>query len=198
VVHHKQHTCRPILTGRCAHGNQTPSFRPPSLPASTSKPLSHSRPPFPCLPPRPSALQPLRVNPRQRALHAVFRTYLDVMHVQRDEQGRLFTLAAAQQEAAAADVESQKQQASQARAFLCVPERLYAQVCTRAIGCMLSLRHCCARLLPSGLACAQPAPLLCRALSLTPRCAACRVSAAPARCPLPAARAPRSARRRTR
>jgi len=54
----------------------------------------------------------MRVNPRQRALHAVFRTYLDVMHVQRDEQGRLFTLAAAQQEAAAADV-TQKQQASQ-------------------------------------------------------------------------------------
>jgi len=56
--------------------------------------------------------QPMRVNPRQRSLHAVFRTYLDVMHVQRDEQGRLFTLAAAQQEAAAADA-SQKQQASQ-------------------------------------------------------------------------------------
>lgn len=49
--------------------------------------------------------QPIRLNPRQRSLHAVFRTYIDVMHVQRDEQGRQFTLAAQRTAAAAAAAE---------------------------------------------------------------------------------------------
>jgi hypothetical protein len=32
----------------------------------------------------------LRVNPRQRAAHALFKTYLDVLHVAKDEGDRLF------------------------------------------------------------------------------------------------------------
>lgn len=32
----------------------------------------------------------LRVNPRQRASHALFKTYLDVLHVAKDEADRLF------------------------------------------------------------------------------------------------------------
>eukprot|EP00882_Tetradesmus_deserticola_P034770 GHRQ01040035.1.p2 GENE.GHRQ01040035.1~~GHRQ01040035.1.p2 ORF type:complete len:102 (-),score=30.84 GHRQ01040035.1:54-359(-) len=32
----------------------------------------------------------LRVNPRQRAAHALFKTYLDVVHVAKDEGDRLF------------------------------------------------------------------------------------------------------------
>jgi hypothetical protein len=42
----------------------------------------------------------MRVNPQHNTLHAVFRTHLDALHVSREQQGRLFTLAA-QQEAAA-------------------------------------------------------------------------------------------------
>jgi DNA replication licensing factor MCM4 len=34
-----------------------------------------------------------------RILHAAFRTFIDVMHVQRDEAGRMFTVAAAREEA---------------------------------------------------------------------------------------------------
>ena len=30
----------------------------------------------------------LRVNPRQRAVHALFKTYLDVVHVDRGDGGR--------------------------------------------------------------------------------------------------------------
>ncbi|GFH24102.1 DNA helicase, partial [Haematococcus lacustris] len=36
----------------------------------------------------------MRVQPHTNNLHAVFRTFLDAMHIQRDEQGRLFTVAA--------------------------------------------------------------------------------------------------------
>lgn len=95
---------RYVLLSQCAcvfvlSPNQSTQNLSNLFPSHTSSPLFS---PFCCS-------QPMRVNPRQRALHAVFRTYLDVMHVQRDEQGRLFTLAAAQQEAAAAD-DSQKQQ----------------------------------------------------------------------------------------
>jgi len=61
---------------------------------------------------------PIRTNPRQRSLHAVFRTYIDVMHIQRDEQGRLFTVAAAKvaaQEAAATQAAEAAQVGSQPR-----------------------------------------------------------------------------------
>ncbi|GIL62005.1 hypothetical protein Vafri_16331 [Volvox africanus] len=34
---------------------------------------------------------PIRANPRQAALHALFRTYVDVIHIHRDETRRLFT-----------------------------------------------------------------------------------------------------------
>jgi len=37
----------------------------------------------------------LRVNPRQRAVHALFKTYLDVVHVARADEGKMFTGAAA-------------------------------------------------------------------------------------------------------
>lgn len=36
---------------------------------------------------------PMRVNPRQRVLHALYKTYIDVNHIQRDEKSRLFSLA---------------------------------------------------------------------------------------------------------
>ncbi|GLC33284.1 hypothetical protein PLESTB_000350900 [Pleodorina starrii] len=36
---------------------------------------------------------PFRANPRQAALHALFRTYLDVVHIHRDETRRLFSTA---------------------------------------------------------------------------------------------------------
>ncbi|GIL91733.1 hypothetical protein Vretimale_14863 [Volvox reticuliferus] len=39
---------------------------------------------------------PIRANPRQAALHALFRTYVDVIHIHRDETRRLFTQAAGQ------------------------------------------------------------------------------------------------------
>ncbi|MEW5317187.1 MAG: hypothetical protein WDW38_008512 [Sanguina aurantia] len=37
---------------------------------------------------------PMRVNPRQHALHALYKTYIDVNHIQRDEKARLFSVAA--------------------------------------------------------------------------------------------------------
>lgn len=36
----------------------------------------------------------MRVNPRQHALHALYKTYIDVNHIQRDEKARLFSVAA--------------------------------------------------------------------------------------------------------
>lgn len=45
---------------------------------------------------------PFRVNPRQAALHALFKTYIDVVHVQRDESRRIFSVANAKAAAAAA------------------------------------------------------------------------------------------------
>ncbi|GFR47266.1 hypothetical protein Agub_g8953 [Astrephomene gubernaculifera] len=47
---------------------------------------------------------PIRANPRQAALHALFRTYVDVVHVHRDETRRLFTTAGGQ-DAKAQDAE---------------------------------------------------------------------------------------------
>jgi DNA replication licensing factor MCM4 len=35
----------------------------------------------------------IRANPRQAALHALFRTYVDVVHIHRDETRRLFSQA---------------------------------------------------------------------------------------------------------
>ena len=55
-----------------------------------------------------SVLQPMRVNPRQRMLHALFRTSLDVMHIQRDEQGHLFTVAAQKEAKQAAEAREQE------------------------------------------------------------------------------------------
>jgi len=37
-----------------------------------------------------SAATRLRLNPRQRASHALFKTYLDVVHVQKEETDKLF------------------------------------------------------------------------------------------------------------
>ena len=37
---------------------------------------------------------PMRANPRQTALFALFRTYIDVVHVEREESRRLFSQAA--------------------------------------------------------------------------------------------------------
>ena len=34
--------------------------------------------------------QPLRVNPRQRAIKSIFKTYINVLHIYKDEQSRLF------------------------------------------------------------------------------------------------------------
>lgn len=42
--------------------------------------------------------QPMRANPRQASLHALFRTYIDVVHVARDESRRLFSVPAGQQD----------------------------------------------------------------------------------------------------
>lgn len=36
---------------------------------------------------------PLRVNPRQRAIKAVYKTFVRVMHVHRDQQSQLFRWA---------------------------------------------------------------------------------------------------------
>ena len=33
---------------------------------------------------------PLRVNPRQRAVKSVYKTFLRILHIKRDEQSRLF------------------------------------------------------------------------------------------------------------
>ena len=33
---------------------------------------------------------PMRVNPRQRAIKSVYRTFIRVLHIQRDEQSSLF------------------------------------------------------------------------------------------------------------
>ncbi|KAG2484937.1 hypothetical protein HYH03_016323 [Edaphochlamys debaryana] len=41
---------------------------------------------------------PIRANPRQTALHALFRTYVDVVHCHRDESRRLFSAAKPQEE----------------------------------------------------------------------------------------------------
>ena len=44
----------------------------------------------------------LRVNPRQRAVHALFKTYLDVVHVARADEAKLFAGSPAATGAAAA------------------------------------------------------------------------------------------------
>lgn len=38
---------------------------------------------------------PIKVNPRQRTLHAMYRTYLDVVHIAKEEKGRQFADVAA-------------------------------------------------------------------------------------------------------
>lgn len=35
----------------------------------------------------------MRLNPKNRTLHALYRTYIDVNHIQRDETAQLFSLA---------------------------------------------------------------------------------------------------------
>ncbi len=37
---------------------------------------------------------PLRVNPRQRAYYALYKTYLDIIHIERDETAQMFAAAA--------------------------------------------------------------------------------------------------------
>lgn len=37
---------------------------------------------------------PLRVNPRQRACYALYKTYLDIIHIQRDETAQMFAASA--------------------------------------------------------------------------------------------------------
>ncbi len=59
---------------------------PPELPRSPLPPAGCYR------------AQPMRANPRQAALHALFRTYIDVVHVARDESRRLFSVPAGQQD----------------------------------------------------------------------------------------------------
>ncbi|KAG2441090.1 hypothetical protein HXX76_003942 [Chlamydomonas incerta] len=48
---------------------------------------------------------PVRANPRQAALYAMFRTYVDVVHVHRDESRRLFSAAAAPDSVTVAETE---------------------------------------------------------------------------------------------
>jgi len=56
---------------------------------------------------------PMRVNPKQRALHALYKTYIDVNHIHRDEKSRLFSVALTreQQQAAAEGGADRQQQA---------------------------------------------------------------------------------------
>ena len=43
---------------------------------------------------------PMRVKPRMRMLKSIYKTHIDILHVQRDEKSRLFSVA---QDQAAAD-----------------------------------------------------------------------------------------------
>eukprot|EP00798_Chlamydomonas_sp_ICE-L_P007906 gene7906-1118_t len=54
---------------------------------------------------------PMRVNPRQRAMHALFKTHIDCNHIQRDENSRLFSLAGKEAEAAAAAAAAEAKEA---------------------------------------------------------------------------------------
>lgn len=50
----------------------------------------------------------MRVNPNQRALHALFKTYLDIVHVQKDETAQLYKASPATAAAGATQAESQE------------------------------------------------------------------------------------------
>ena len=41
----------------------------------------------------------MRVNPRLRVLKSIYKTHLDVLHVKRDENAKLFSLSADRPEA---------------------------------------------------------------------------------------------------
>jgi hypothetical protein len=68
------------------------------IPGAASRPAGLL--PNPCSPPTRRTRPPgifratrLRVNPRQRAMHALFKTYLDVVHVARADEAKMFAPA---------------------------------------------------------------------------------------------------------